>query len=272
MPAFIRIIRMLFTFYSIFGVDIAAAHDRAIDALGQEFRDQIAPIVQAHFRAMDSDHSGFIEKNELRNAFKVGELKSLPTDIDVADFDVDKEEKISEAELVEITMKTAEEEVNFKIAEGLALAFGLTGFEEEIDEVTLETFRMKLAEPGMVEYLQQVNIDPEHIDKFYYLLDADRSGSLNFFEVVSGCVKLRGPARAVDIALLAQDQKDINERLEKHIVLVEKMMMRFLTKQDQQLLIKSQCEIACRRRSSTSFSRNSLSLSTKPSSKTKYVL
>jgi hypothetical protein len=173
---------------------------------------------------------------------------------------------------IDKAMKTAEEEVNFKIAEGLALAFGLTGFEEEIDEVTLETFRMKLAEPGMVEYLQQVNIDPEHIDKFYYLLDADRSGSLNFFEVVSGCVKLRGPARAVDIALLAQDQKDINERLEKHIVLVEKMMMRFLTKQDQQLLIKSQCDIACRRRSSTNFSRNSLSLSTKPSSKTKYVL
>jgi hypothetical protein len=125
-------------------------------------------------------------------------------------------------------MQTAEEESNLRIAEGLAAAFGLTGLENANEEVTLETFRAKLEEPGMASYLEKVSIDDEHIDKFYGLVDSDNSHSVTFSELITGCLKLSGPARAVDIALLAQDQKELNSRLERHVELVELMVGSFM--------------------------------------------
>jgi hypothetical protein len=125
-------------------------------------------------------------------------------------------------------MQTAEEESNLRIAEGLAAAFGLTGLEKANEEVTLEGFRAKLEEPGMASYLEKVSIDDDHIDKFYGLVDADNSHSVTFSELITGCLKLSGPARAVDIALLAQDQKELNSRLERHVELVERMVGSFV--------------------------------------------
>jgi len=124
---------------------------------------------------------------------------------------------------IDKAMKSADQEVDIKIAENLATAFGLTGLKERDKEVKRSEFSEKLQDPSMVEYLQQVNIDSEHIDKFYNLLDADGSGSLDFNEVVSGCVRLRAHARAVDVALLAQDQKEMNAIIEKHLCDQEQM-------------------------------------------------
>eukprot|EP00927_Polykrikos_kofoidii_P072970 TRINITY_DN69056_c0_g1_i1.p1 TRINITY_DN69056_c0_g1~~TRINITY_DN69056_c0_g1_i1.p1 ORF type:complete len:723 (+),score=107.73 TRINITY_DN69056_c0_g1_i1:157-2325(+) len=53
--------------------------------------------------------------------------------------------------------------------------------------------------------------------EIFCLIDTDRGGSINMDEFVDGCLRLRGQARAVDVARFASDTRTHCERLDENI-------------------------------------------------------
>lgn len=67
-------------------------------------------------------------------------------------------------------------------------------------EITIEEFQEQLDTGLMHDYVEAIGIRHEELEHLYELLDQDDSGTVNAGEFVKGCLRLRGPARALDMA------------------------------------------------------------------------
>merc|ERR1712014_133137 len=65
------------------------------------------------------------------------------------------------------------------------------------------------------------NLEPSDARGLFRLLDADSSGSVCAEEFFSGCLRLRGPAKALDLALLAHEVKGIAMDFKTHSQFVQ---------------------------------------------------
>merc|ERR1712050_161480 len=81
-------------------------------------------------------------------------------------------------------------------------------------DLTWEDFEEKLDTAAMKEYFRQINVDILEAKSFFDLLDADGSGSVDVREIVDGCLKVRGPARALELSMLAKDFADVRIMVE----------------------------------------------------------
>jgi len=70
-----------------------------------------------------------------------------------------------------------------------------------------EDFESQLHKPHMQEYFQAIDVDLSEAKGLFRLLDLDDSGSIDAEEFLSGCLRLRGPAKALDLALLIHEVK-----------------------------------------------------------------
>lgn len=65
-----------------------------------------------------------------------------------------------------------------------------------------EEFAEQLDSPQMSRYFKALDIDVSDARGLFTLLDADESGEVNAEEFLDGCLRLRGPAKAIDLATL----------------------------------------------------------------------
>jgi len=93
-------------------------------------------------------------------------------------------------------------------------------------QITWEDFKEKLASSDMQEYFKAINVDVSEAQGFFGLLDVDGSGSVDPEEVVSGCLRLRGQAKAIELSLLMKQTRMMFERLTEHQVEVENHLSR----------------------------------------------
>lgn len=68
-------------------------------------------------------------------------------------------------------------------------------------QISKVDFKGKLESAEMQEYFGDMGIDIKDGDKIFELLDEDNSDSLSLDEVVEGCLRLRGQARSLDLAM-----------------------------------------------------------------------
>jgi len=80
-----------------------------------------------------------------------------------------------------------------------------------VQDVTWERFADMLNEETMKDYFKVLNVDTSEARGFFDLLDEDGGGELDAAELVSGCLRLRGPAKALDLSLLAREVFFIKE-------------------------------------------------------------
>lgn len=131
---------------------------------------------------------------------------------------------------IDKTKQAADDAEHLKMTNELAAAFGIRGSDCAL-EVTLDLFQEKVLEEGVTKYLESLHIDIDHAQGFFELLDEDRNGILDARELVDGCLRLRGPARAVDVALLAQDTKILSERIDHHLDAIQVQVNTLVQKQ-----------------------------------------
>lgn len=84
-------------------------------------------------------------------------------------------------------------------------------------QITWEEFKDSVATSVMRDYFKQVNVDPTEARGLFELLDRDGSGGVDLLEFASGCVRLRGPAKALELALLMHESRRMNEWLRVQI-------------------------------------------------------
>jgi len=117
------------------------------------------------------------------------------------------------AVFVDKAMKTATEEADFNMAMGICSIF----LEIEDDDITWEVFADKLETQELKDYFKLINVDISEARGLFELIDVDGSGSVDGNEIVEGCLRLRGPARALDLSLLMKMQERMNEKIDEHI-------------------------------------------------------
>merc|ERR1712187_744736 len=88
---------------------------------------------------------------------------------------------------------------------------------EEVDfaetgQMTWEQFESQLSTPGMEMYFRAIDLDMSEARGLFKLLDLDESGSISVDEFVMGCLRLRGTAKAIDLATLMFENRRNNLR------------------------------------------------------------
>lgn len=94
-------------------------------------------------------------------------------------------------------------------------------FETLDEEMDWEAFEAKIETPQMQEFFKGIDVDPDEAKGIFQLLDLDESGSVNADEFFSGCVRLRGPAKALDSALMLRHMEKMKKQ---YGVLVEHLL------------------------------------------------
>eukprot|EP00929_Paragymnodinium_shiwhaense_P111918 TRINITY_DN80191_c0_g1_i1.p1 TRINITY_DN80191_c0_g1~~TRINITY_DN80191_c0_g1_i1.p1 ORF type:complete len:604 (+),score=116.78 TRINITY_DN80191_c0_g1_i1:115-1926(+) len=106
---------------------------------------------------------------------------------------------------VDNTIRSVEESRNMKMAMAL---WGIFQGEDgtPLTGITPEQFYSYTEKPEMITFLNSLDLNPEECKDFgfFELLDSDGSGEVDAEELVRGCLKLRGSAKAVDLASMAR--------------------------------------------------------------------
>mmetsp|Transcript_34123 Transcript_34123/g.54440 ORF Transcript_34123/g.54440 Transcript_34123/m.54440 type:complete len:571 (+) Transcript_34123:85-1797(+) len=89
----------------------------------------------------------------------------------------------------------------------------------EIDDGSMDvnwsSFQEKMTSEIMQNYLTELKLDITEAEGLFDLLDQDKSGSVSSQEIVDGCLRLRGPARALDLALLMREVSLLRESMKR---------------------------------------------------------
>jgi len=126
---------------------------------------------------------------------------------------------------VENAIKSAKEDKDFFMINNMREVFkeangGITGV------MTWETFESQLDKHNMQEYFRAIDVDPSEAKGLFRLLDLDGSGFIDAEEFLSGCLRLRGPAKALDLALLMHEVRRMVSRIQEQKKLLQKQLSR----------------------------------------------
>lgn len=81
-------------------------------------------------------------------------------------------------------------------------------------EIGWEEFAHRLDDPTIQLYFKSVDVDPREARSLFMLLDTDRTGTVDAEEFIMGCLRLRGGAKAIDLATLMYESRRWFQRLE----------------------------------------------------------
>lgn len=80
--------------------------------------------------------------------------------------------------------------------------------------ISWDEFEKHIDDPAMDSFFRSLELSRKDAKDLFRLLDCDNSGSLTVEEFVRGCMRLRGPARSVDLAALVYD---FNTRMNENV-------------------------------------------------------
>lgn len=113
---------------------------------------------------------------------------------------------------VESTTRTAQFEREANIAYRISELF-MKSADAETGAVTLNGFQDSLDNESMKDYFRAMGIEPMDGEALFNLLDIFHNGRLDHSEIVSGLLRLRGNAKALELALLAGEVRNLQEQL-----------------------------------------------------------
>lgn len=85
-------------------------------------------------------------------------------------------------------------------------------------------FKSQLDKPLMQGYFKAIDVDISEAAGLFRLLDLDNSGSIDSEEFLSGCLRLKGGAKALDVNLLLHEVKRFSDSYREHARRVEKQL------------------------------------------------
>merc|ERR1712228_910827 len=84
-------------------------------------------------------------------------------------------------------------------------------------EISFDEFVARLQTPMMDVYFKNLDIDKSDAQDLFHLIDINNSGAVDWEEFINGCLRLRGPAKAIDLAAFQHDFKRLSKRINDHI-------------------------------------------------------
>ena len=86
--------------------------------------------------------------------------------------------------------------------------------------ITYLEFEELFNEPHIKSFFQSLDVETHDAWTLFKLMDTSGNGDLDATEFVEGCMRLKGPARSIDVSLLMQD----NKRFRRRLIYVEQLL------------------------------------------------
>merc|ERR1719210_1762154 len=83
--------------------------------------------------------------------------------------------------------------------------------------ITFEELEAHLETPEVVDFFKGIDVDISDAKHLFDLLDFDDNGSLEFEEFLSGCIRLQGPAKALDMLIVHRDTRQAFEQQDERL-------------------------------------------------------
>lgn len=113
---------------------------------------------------------------------------------------------------VDRSMKFVKEDRDFHMAAKIHNLFMPSDSEDY--QIDWPTFQEQIRTHNeLLEYMEELGLKPDEAQGLFHLLDDDESGTVSSSEIVDGCLRLRGQARALDVALLHRDLRLLMSKL-----------------------------------------------------------
>merc|ERR1719401_362606 len=92
---------------------------------------------------------------------------------------------------------------------------------KELDEdssgfISFDEIEKHLESQAVQEYFKMIDVDPSEAKHLFEMLDINDSGEIDLEEFLSGCLRLQGPAKALDLLLVTRE----NRRFFEHAIKV----------------------------------------------------
>lgn len=100
-------------------------------------------------------------------------------------------------------------------------------------DISWEEFKMQIETAEVKAALDAVELEPEDAKELFRLIDMDASGSVDVNELMRGCYRLMGQAKAIDLASLMHAFTDFTSHHQKHVAYVEECMVELLGRASQ---------------------------------------
>merc|ERR1711879_485590 len=93
---------------------------------------------------------------------------------------------------------------------------GMKNIFREIDkdgsgEIAYEELRQQMEVPSVGAYFSSIGVDVDQFQRLFRLLDEDNSGSIDQDEFMFGCLRLKGAAKSLDLAIIESDTKFLRQ-------------------------------------------------------------
>jgi len=79
--------------------------------------------------------------------------------------------------------------------------------------ITFEEIQGHMETAAVRDFFQSIDLDVSEARCLFDMLDADNSGKIDFEEFLGGCMRLQGPAKAIDLVMFMREMKDDLRRL-----------------------------------------------------------
>ncbi|CAK0828460.1 unnamed protein product [Prorocentrum cordatum] len=81
-------------------------------------------------------------------------------------------------------------------------------------EISQGQMQRRMQQPEVGAYFSQLGVDSDQVGKLFFLLDSNKNGTVDLEEFMLGCLKLRGDATRLDVAVLYREVQWMHEALE----------------------------------------------------------
>ncbi|CAK0799984.1 unnamed protein product [Prorocentrum cordatum] len=126
---------------------------------------------------------------------------------------------------VESALRTAEDDKRRQLSAQMSSLFRQAD-EDSSGTVTWDEFQDHLAAPQLQTFLKAIDLDVDEARALFHLLDVDDSGEIDAEELVHGCLRLHGQAKAIELAAFMHEFRRTVRRARVHEELVEQALER----------------------------------------------
>eukprot|EP00747_Dinoflagellata_sp_TGD_P109278 gnl/TRDRNA2_/TRDRNA2_170626_c0_seq1.p1 gnl/TRDRNA2_/TRDRNA2_170626_c0~~gnl/TRDRNA2_/TRDRNA2_170626_c0_seq1.p1 ORF type:complete len:308 (-),score=66.17 gnl/TRDRNA2_/TRDRNA2_170626_c0_seq1:299-1138(-) len=128
---------------------------------------------------------------------------------------------------VEAALKSAKDDEEKSMLESLNTLF-CTMADDGV--MKLNQFEEMVDDPEMAIVLKSLDLVPEETKALFMLMDMDDSGEIDYEEFLNGCLKLRGPAKSIDLTTVMHENRKTSRKLVRHAHKIETLCESILDK------------------------------------------
>merc|ERR1712084_73890 len=110
-------------------------------------------------------------------------------------------------------MTNSKEDFDLFMKNNISEVFGVQprGTGQTLHLLHLQDFQNHLDKKVMQEYFKALDVDLSEAKGIFDLLDLTGSGSVDAEEFLSGCMRLRGPAKALELELVMHEVRSVHK-------------------------------------------------------------